>query len=138
MDMEVVLAIWLEASIKAHDFVDAQFWKSQVDNMRRIYIPASETFVYESDAKVVGFCALHENCLAAIFVIPAFQGQGIGKALPSHAKAQRSIACRTHIFRSGGLFSGGNSRKTPERAIVNRSRLTLSVYKELVSARGPD
>ncbi len=88
--MEAVLAIWLEASIKSHDFVEAQFWKSHVDDMRSIYIPASETFVYESNAKVVGFYALHEDCLAAIFVIPEYQGQGIGKALLSHARAQRS------------------------------------------------
>ena len=97
--MEAVLAIWLETSIRAHGFVESEFWESQVDNMRRIYIPGSQTFVYESKAKLVGFYALHEDCLAAIFVVPAYQGQGIGKALLAHAKSQRS-------------------------------RLTLSVYKE--------
>ena len=90
IDMEAVLAIWLETSTRAHDFVEPEFWKSQLDNMRSIYIPGSKTFVYESNAKVVGFYALHEDCLAAIFVIPAYQGQGIGKALLTHAKAQRS------------------------------------------------
>ncbi len=44
-DTEAVLAIWLEASIKAHDFVEAEFWKSQLENMRKIYIPASDTYV---------------------------------------------------------------------------------------------
>ena len=89
-DIETVLDIWLRASIKAHDFVDADFWVSQVDNMRNIYIPASETFVYERASKVVGFYALDENTLAAIFVDPASQWVGIGKQLMKHVKEQRS------------------------------------------------
>lgn len=46
-DIDTVLTIWLDASIKAHDFVEAGFWQSQVENMRNIYLPASETWVYE-------------------------------------------------------------------------------------------
>ena len=80
-DLDSVLEIWLEASVKAHDFVSADFWESQVESMRNVYIPASEVFVYEIESKIVGFYALHENNLAAIFVFPAFQGQGIGKQL---------------------------------------------------------
>ncbi len=88
-DIGPVLDIWLSASIKAHDFVDASFWESQVENMRNIYIPASETYVFESNSKVVGFYSLNENNLAAIFVSPEFQGKGIGKQLMLHAKKQR-------------------------------------------------
>lgn len=89
-DIEAVLKIWLSASIKAHDFVEPSFWKSQVDNMRNIYLPVSEIHVYEKDSIVVGFYALHEKNLAAIFVAPEHQGQGIGKQLLVHAKSQRS------------------------------------------------
>ncbi|TOK35100.1 GNAT family N-acetyltransferase, partial [Vibrio parahaemolyticus] len=66
-------------------------WESQLENMRNIYIPASETYVYEVESKVVGFYALYENSLAAIFVYPELQGKGIGKQLLSHAKAQRAV-----------------------------------------------
>ncbi|EGQ8015503.1 N-acetyltransferase [Vibrio cholerae] len=90
-DLDSVMEIWLEASVKAHDFVPAYFWESQVESMRNIYIPAAEVFVYEIESKIVGFYALYENNLAAIFVFPAFQGKGIGKQLLSHAKAQREI-----------------------------------------------
>lgn len=37
----------------------------------------------------MGFYALYENTLAAIFVAPEQQGQGIGKQLINHAKQQR-------------------------------------------------
>ncbi|WP_423840480.1 N-acetyltransferase [Vibrio mytili] len=90
-DMDSVLEIWLNASVKAHDFISAEFWESQVENMRNIYIPASETYVYEAESRVVGFYALYEDSLAAIFVSPERQGEGIGKQLLSHAKAQRVI-----------------------------------------------
>ncbi|MBE0368176.1 GNAT family protein [Pseudoalteromonas aurantia] len=75
-DSELVLDIWLQASIKAHDFVAAEFWGSQVSNMREIYIPASKTYVFEIDGGVIGFYSLYENLLAAIFVSPEHKGQG--------------------------------------------------------------
>ena len=89
-DMDPVLDIWLSASIIAHDFVEASFWESQVGNMRNIYIPSSENYVFETNAKVVGFYLLKGNILAAIFVSPEFQGRGIGKQLMAHAKEQRA------------------------------------------------
>lgn len=90
-DVGSVLEIWLNASVRAHDFISAEFWQSQVENMRNIYIPASETYVYESEGGVVGFYALYDNNLAAIFVSPELQGYGIGKQLLSHAKSQRAV-----------------------------------------------
>ncbi|HBH7918798.1 TPA: N-acetyltransferase [Vibrio parahaemolyticus] len=89
-DMGSVLEIWLNASVKAHDFISPEFWEFQVENMRNIYIPASETYVYEVESKVVGFYALYENSLAAIFVSPVLQGKGIGKQLLSHATTQKA------------------------------------------------
>ncbi|MPW36645.1 N-acetyltransferase [Vibrio sp. B1Z05] len=89
-DIEVVLDIWLKASIQAHDFVVAEFWQSQVSNMRDIYIPASKTYVFEKEGNIVGFYSLYQNLLAAIFVSPDYQDQGFGKQLISHAKGQCS------------------------------------------------
>lgn len=85
-DMDAVLDIWLTASIQAHDFVDPAVWQAQVDNMRTLYLPASQVYVFEAAGRTTGFYAVHDNNLAAIFVRPACQGQGIGKALITHAK----------------------------------------------------
>ncbi len=37
-DLNQVINIWLEASMKAHDFISSDFWKSKVKDMRNIYV----------------------------------------------------------------------------------------------------
>ena len=88
-DIPELLDIWLTSSIKAHSFVDEQVWQSQVEAMRDIYLPNSETYVYEENAKVIAFYALNGNQLAAIFVAITSQSKGIGKQLIAHALKQR-------------------------------------------------
>lgn len=39
---------------------------------------------------MLGFCSLLDNQLAALFVDPEFQGQGLGKPLLAHAKSLRN------------------------------------------------
>ncbi len=41
-DLEPVLAIWLAASLRAHDFIAPEFWASKLDDMRDIYLPAAQ------------------------------------------------------------------------------------------------
>ena len=93
-DIDTVLEIWLEASKKSHDFIEASFWESQLINMREVYLPKSEIYVYEKEGTVAGFYALQLNTLAAIFVKPEWQGNGIGHALISHAKSK----CKTLVL----------------------------------------
>src|SRR5690554_6721712 len=88
-DIDAILDIWLSASIQAHDFIDSAFWVAKVGDMRDIYLPASQTRVYEAAGKILGFYSLYEGTLAAIFVAPGSQGQGIGSVLLADAKAQR-------------------------------------------------
>ena len=88
-DMERILDIWLKASIKAHDFIDASYWQSHLEAMRDVYIPGSETYVVEDQSGVLGFCCLLGNQLAALFVDPDHQGKGLGKQLLKHVKNLR-------------------------------------------------
>ena len=89
-DMNHVINIWLEASIKVHDFVESDFWKSKVKDMKEIYIPSSENYVFEDEEIVKGFISLYNDTLAAIFVSPTYQGTGIGKQLMEKAKTVRN------------------------------------------------
>ncbi len=88
-DMNDVLEIWLRASIEAHGFVDREFWESKVGDMRKTYIPASDTYVFLEDNVIKGFFSLHGDTLAAMFVTPGFQGRGIGRKLMEKAKSLR-------------------------------------------------
>ena len=78
-DMDAVIEIWLDASIRAHDFVAENFWRSRVIDMREVYIPASETYVYEEAGCIRGFVCLVGEALAALFVSPRAQGRGVGQ-----------------------------------------------------------
>ncbi|NIF19656.1 N-acetyltransferase [Pantoea sp. Cy-639] len=88
-DSDAVLQIWLEASIRAHHFIPKDFWLSQVEAMRTQYIPAATTFVHEHDGEVQGFVSLHGHSLAALFISPAAQGQGLGTRLVDYVKTGR-------------------------------------------------
>lgn len=87
-DTERILSIWLAASIKAHDFIAPEFWESKMDDMRDIYIPAAETYVYEKERDIKGFISIYDNTIAALFVTPPLQGKGIGSELIEFAKTK--------------------------------------------------
>lgn len=89
-DMDSALDIWLEASIKTHDFIDREFWESNVPAMRDLYLPSAEIYVNEDEGKVNGFIALNGDSVAALFVSPSSQGRGIGNGLLNKAKEIRS------------------------------------------------
>ncbi|MCO5613671.1 hypothetical protein L7F22_067949 [Adiantum nelumboides] len=88
-DADRVLDIWLKSSIQSHDFIAEFFWRSQIDDMRNVYLPNSETFVLEKDGQIKGFLSLHENRLAALFIDTNSQGHGFGKELLNEAKKRR-------------------------------------------------
>lgn len=88
-DMNTVINLWLAASIDAHDFVEPDYWHSKIDTVRNDYLPASSTWVYCEDDAVKGFYSLLENKLAALFVDPKHQQNGIGSELLQHAIAQQ-------------------------------------------------
>ena len=89
-EMDDILDIWLKASIKAHDFVKSEFWESQINTMREMYIPASETYVFVENNTIKGFFSLNADTLAALFVSTKFQSQSIGQKLIKKAKSLRS------------------------------------------------
>ncbi len=88
-DYMLLSEIWLNASIAAHDFVPAEFWEKNAEDMREVYLPGSETWVIEADGNPAGFFCLSGNVLAAIFVTASEQGSGLGSRLIERAKELR-------------------------------------------------
>lgn len=52
-------------------------------------MPQSETFVYETDGRLVGFLSLVGNEVGGLFVDPGHQRRGIGQSLMDHARDSR-------------------------------------------------
>jgi putative acetyltransferase len=88
-DCEAIIEIWYTASLVATPFLSADFLMEERENIRTIWLPKAETWVYEIDRRVVGFFSLIGNEIGAIFVHPDSQRHGIGRALMDHAANMR-------------------------------------------------
>lgn len=85
-DTNKVMDIWLRSTIKAHDFIDKQYWQDNYELVKNIYIPVSDTFVYDDDGTIKGFISVLENSfIGALFVDVDSQGIGIGSSLIDYA-----------------------------------------------------
>ncbi|MFA9221724.1 MAG: GNAT family N-acetyltransferase, partial [Sediminibacterium sp.] len=50
-----IINVWYEASSLAHPFLEADFVEKAKKDLRDIYIPNTETWVYEDNNAVIGF-----------------------------------------------------------------------------------
>ena len=81
-DIDRVMNIWLKSTIKAHDFISKEYWENNYNDVKNIYIPMANTFLYEDEEKIKGFISIINNeFIGALFVDVDYQGIGIGKAL---------------------------------------------------------
>ena len=80
-DLEDIINIWYQASTLAHPFLDSTFVKKLEKDMRNIYIPNSETWVYKKNNSVIGFISMIENEIGGLFVLPNNHSKGIGTKL---------------------------------------------------------
>ena len=55
--------------------------------MRTMYIPNSETWVYEKNNSVIGFISMLENEIGGLFVLPNYHSKGIGTKLVNFIRA---------------------------------------------------
>ncbi|SFJ51081.1 putative acetyltransferase [Terrisporobacter glycolicus] len=81
-DIDKIMDIWLKSTIKAHDFIDEEYWNKNYDTVKNVYIPMSDTFVYEDKENIKGFISIINNeFIGALFVAIDCQGNGVGKKL---------------------------------------------------------
>lgn len=81
-DIDKTMDIWLESTIKAHDFIPKEYWEDSYNTVKDVYIPIAETFVYEDKEGIKGFISIINNeFIGALFVATKYQGNGIGKKL---------------------------------------------------------
>lgn len=86
-EIDKIMEIWLESTVKAHGFIEEEYWKKNYDVVKNIYIPMAKTFVYYEDEKIKGFISIINNeFIGALFVDVKSQGAGIGGALIDYVK----------------------------------------------------
>ncbi|MCP3926953.1 MAG: GNAT family N-acetyltransferase [Desulfobacterales bacterium] len=88
-DINEVVELWYETSVQTHSFISADYWEKNKKDMATIYLPKSETYLAIENEKIIGFIAMAENYLAAVFVQINMQGSGIGKKLLKYIKDRR-------------------------------------------------
>lgn len=87
-DLDKVADIWLDTNIKSHDFIPAQYWKSNFESVKEALLQA-EVYVYEHDGEIQGFIGLSDAYVEGLFVLDEMQSQGIGKTLLDYAKGKK-------------------------------------------------
>ncbi|MGO4937745.1 GNAT family N-acetyltransferase [Fundicoccus sp. Sow4_H7] len=93
-DIAQVKQIWLKINISAHDFVEAEYWYEQLEELEPALLE-SDVWVYEEDDKIVGFIGIRNDFVEGLFVKEAFQSKGIGKQLLDHVKINRETLALT-------------------------------------------
>lgn len=78
--------LWLSTSLKAHDFIPAEYWIENRTLMAEKYLPNAEVYVADNEGNILGFVALVDNHIASIFVDNEKQGKGIGSSLLNYVK----------------------------------------------------
>lgn len=88
-DIDKLMEIWLITNIKAHDFIDENYWKNNFNMVKEMF-PQAEIYLYEEGDEILGFIGLVENYIAGIFVLENFQSKGVGKSLLDYVKKIKS------------------------------------------------
>ena len=90
-DISDVLQIWLETNIRAHNFIEKEYWTGNYEMVKQI-LPEAEVYVYEDEknGQIVGFIGMNNQYVEGLFVKESAQSRGIGKQLLDHAKSRKT------------------------------------------------
>ena len=90
-DIPDVLQIWLETNIRAHNFIEKEYWTGNYEMVKQI-LPEAEVYVYEDEknGQIVAFIGMNNQYVEGLFVKESAQSRGIGKQLLDHAKSRKT------------------------------------------------
>lgn len=96
-ELDIVMKIWLETNMQAHDFIDKHYWQQNYKSIKKM-LPASSITVYKENDAILGFVGLIDSYIAGLFVNANCQSRGIGKALLDDAK-ESHYALSLHVYK---------------------------------------
>jgi putative acetyltransferase len=142
LDLDAVLSSWENASRLAHPFLTDQYFEHEKQIIPETHLPDADTWVAEIDHQVVGFVALIDNEVGAIFVQPEFHGKGVGRALMDKAQElhadlevevfSRNLIGREAYSRYGFVMIAATTHGDTGH---NRLRLRFSANKALTTEK---
>lgn len=93
-DISDVLQIWLETNIKAHSFIEKEYWTGNYEMVKQI-LPEAEVYVYEEEksGQIAGFIGINDQYIEGLFVKETVQSNGIGKRLMDYVKNRKIELC---------------------------------------------
>ncbi len=93
-DISDVLQIWLETNIKAHSFIEKEYWTGNYEMVKQI-LPEAEVYVYEDEknGQIAGFIGINDQYVEGLFVKETVQSNGIGKRLMDYVKNRKIELC---------------------------------------------
>lgn len=98
-DLPAVLTLWLESTTRAHPFIPPSYWQESLPSVRDDYLPAARTWVAERESALAGFISvLRDKVVVELFVAPAHQHAGVGRALMALAQ-QAYPALTLEVYR---------------------------------------
>ena len=93
-DISDVLQIWLETNIRAHNFIEKEYWTGNYEMVKQI-LPEAEVYVYEDEknGQIAGFIGINDQYVEGLFVKETVQSNGIGKRLMDYVKNRKIELC---------------------------------------------
>ncbi len=74
-DINRIMDIWINTTIKAHSFVKQEYWMENYDIVKNTYLPSSDTYIYEDNEDIKGFISVIDNeFIGALFIDYKYQG----------------------------------------------------------------
>ena len=80
-DYDALVDVWRQSVLASHHFLAKADFDEIEANLASAYFPAVELFGAMLGDRIVGFTGLSGDSIEMLFVLPEYQGRGVGSAL---------------------------------------------------------
>lgn len=82
-DLNPLMSLWLESTTLAHPFISADYWRESAALVRDIYLPRSQTWIYQDRERMAGFISVLESRFIGTLFVRRHDRRGINPIRPA-------------------------------------------------------